>query len=47
MSRGESLPKIGGLMSFVDFAQQCNRLPWFFIAMLFVGFIKVFLLGAL
>ena len=43
----ESPPKIGGLMSFVDFAQQCNRLLWFFIAMLFVGFIKVFLLGVL
>ena len=29
-------------MSFVDFAQQRKRLPWFFIAMLFVEFIKAF-----
>tara|TARA_B100001063_G_scaffold147475_1_gene137685 strand:+ start:160 stop:264 length:105 start_codon:yes stop_codon:yes gene_type:complete len=34
-------------MSFVDFAQQCNRLPWFFIAMLFVEFIKGFSLEIL
>ncbi len=34
-------------MSFVDFAQQCNRLLWFFIAMLFVEFIKDFSLEIL
>ncbi len=34
-------------MSFVDFAQQCNRLLWFSIAMLFVEFIKDFSLEIL
>lgn len=34
-------------MSFVDFAQQCNRLLWFFIAMSFVEFIKDFSLEIL